>query len=169
MEDPHDTVEDPHDTMENPQDIATGFVDAWNRKDAEGIAELFVEDADFVNVVGLWWRTREHIRRAHHEGFTRIFRHSTMEARDVTVRNLGQDAAVVHCAWTLTGQDSLAGRDVGRRRGIISFTAARTPGQGWRAVAAQNTDRINGAETLIATGDSLEGADYRGTDYRQRS
>ena len=39
-----------------PTDVAAAFAKAWSKRDADAIADLFVEDADFVNVVGLWWR-----------------------------------------------------------------------------------------------------------------
>ena len=44
----------------------------------DAIAALFDPDAEFVNVVGLWWHDREAIRRAHAYGLTRIFQHSTL-------------------------------------------------------------------------------------------
>ncbi|MFZ1412054.1 MAG: SgcJ/EcaC family oxidoreductase, partial [Micropruina sp.] len=56
-----------------PMDLITAFVKAWDEGDAEAIGDLFVEDADFVNVVGLWWSSRISIVRAHAYGFERIF------------------------------------------------------------------------------------------------
>ena len=41
------------------------FAAAWNRHDATALARLFVADADFVNVVGIWWRDRCAIEEAH--------------------------------------------------------------------------------------------------------
>lgn len=49
----------------SPKSIITGFQQAWNAHDATALAQLFVEDADFVNVTGLWWTNRERIRKAH--------------------------------------------------------------------------------------------------------
>jgi len=43
---------------EEPEDIPKLFVEFWNQKDAAGIASLFKEDAEFVNVVG-YGGTRE--------------------------------------------------------------------------------------------------------------
>jgi hypothetical protein len=36
-----------------------------------------------VNVVGLWWRTRREIRKAHAYGFERIFARSTLTLEQV--------------------------------------------------------------------------------------
>ncbi|WP_312856784.1 SgcJ/EcaC family oxidoreductase [Arthrobacter mobilis] len=146
--------------VEEPEDIARGFAQAWNQGDADGIAALFADDADFVNVVGLWWRSRERIRRAHAEGFRRIFAGARMTLGRVRVRRLGDRAAVVHATWTLTGQTAHRGREAGARSGVLIFVAEKRDG-GWVAVAAQNTDRVPGAETHIAVGGRLEAADYR--------
>ena len=54
--------------FETGEAVARAFFDRWNDHDAEGIAALFAEDADFVNVVGLWWRNRRAIRKAHDYG-----------------------------------------------------------------------------------------------------
>jgi len=32
--------------------VVSAYADAWNHHDAAGIASLFTEDADFVNVIG---------------------------------------------------------------------------------------------------------------------
>ncbi len=49
--------------VKSPEDIPIRFAEAWNERNAENIAELFDEDTDFVNVVGIWWNNRDDIRR----------------------------------------------------------------------------------------------------------
>src|SRR5699024_12559077 len=78
---------------DTPLAVAEGFAAAWNDYDAEALAGLFVEDAEFVNVVGLWWHDREHIRQAHDYGFRKIFRNSHMKLGRTAVRDLGADVA----------------------------------------------------------------------------
>lgn len=69
--------------MQEPADVVRGWEEAWNRGDADALASLFAPDAEFVNVVGLWWHDRERIRKAHAFGFETIFPGSviTMGAR----------------------------------------------------------------------------------------
>ncbi|MBO0595796.1 SgcJ/EcaC family oxidoreductase [Nesterenkonia sp. E16_7] len=161
-----------HLGVETPGDIAEGFAEAWNRADAEALAALFVEDADFVNVVGLWWTNRTRIRTAHAYGFAKIFGGSQMQLEQIRVRELGESVAVVHAVWTLTGQTPAPGeaQDTrpGARQGVISFTLQRQPGTpedqedgSWLAVSAQNTDRVPGAETLTASGESRQPTAYQ--------
>ena len=156
--------------VSTPEGIAKGFAQAWNTADADALAALFVADADFVNVVGLWWNKRERIRTAHDYGFRKIFNGSQMQLEEVRVRQLGEDVAVVHGLWTLTGQNPAPGEssssDPGRRQGVISFTVQKQRGganndAGWLAVSAQNTDRVPGAETLSAEGESLRPKAYQ--------
>lgn len=79
-----------------PEQIADRFASGWNARDAAALAELFADDADFVNVVGLWWENREDIRRAHDYGLRTFFRDSTASIRRTKVRELAEGLAVVH-------------------------------------------------------------------------
>ena len=144
----------------SPVDIATGFAAAWNAADAGLLSELFTEDADFVNVVGLWWRTRSQIRDNHAYGFRHMFPHTVMSLDKVVSRQLGPDAAIVHAAWTLTGQITPSGETAGDRSGVLSFTLTRQNDGHWLAVSAQNTDRVPGAQTYLADAGSLTPENY---------
>lgn len=148
--------------LDRPESIPAVFVEAWNRRDPDTLAALFEADADFVNVVGIWWHDREAIRQAHADGLTRIFQHSTLRLARVKVRPLSEAIAVVHARMSLTGQTAADGVAVpGVRRNLFSFVVHRTA-QGWRCVSAHNTDIVPGMETNLvdATG-QLRPADYR--------
>jgi uncharacterized protein (TIGR02246 family) len=130
-------------------------------RDADAIAGLFVDDADFVNVVGIWWEHREAIRAAHHYGLTTFFRDSRLTVGRVKLRRIGADAAVVHARMTLTGQRAPDGTTAGRRTTILSFVMVRQDAGGWLCVSAQNTDIVPGRETFARQGDDLIPRDYR--------
>ena len=131
-------------------------------RDAGALSRLFAEDADFVNVTGIWWEAREAIRKAHHYGLTTFFRASRLTVGRVKLRPLGADATVVHARMILTGQLSPDGAEAGPRHTILSFVMARQP-KGWICVSAQNTDIVPGRETFERIGDELVPRDYRGT------
>jgi uncharacterized protein (TIGR02246 family) len=141
------------------ENLVERFADSWNAGDAAALADLFAEDADFVNVVGLWWRNRDDIRKAHSYGFERIFSGAWMHILETKVRDLG-DVAIVHGRWEMTGQTAPDGSPAGRRRGVLAIVARRTP-EGWEAVAAQNTDRIPGSETVLVRGGRAAAVTYR--------
>ncbi|WP_085836163.1 YybH family protein [Aquimixticola soesokkakensis] len=135
------------------------FARAWGARDASAIAALFAEDADFVNVVGLWWRNRSAIARAHAYGLTRIFAQSDLRVGSVTCRDLGT-VAVVHARLHLSGQTTPQGAKAEARQTVMSFVMQRQEA-GWLCVSAQNTDVVAGVETHVATGGRLTPTDYR--------
>ncbi len=146
---------------QQPHEIPERFAAAWNARDADQLALLFAEDADFVNVVGLWWHNRHDIRKAHHYGLTTFFKDTLVKFTKVKVRYLRDDVATVHGRWKITGQLAPDGSTAGDRRGIFIFVVTRTE-SGWLCTAAQNTDILPGAETILITG----AAEARGIDYR---
>lgn len=146
--------------MDHPEEISTRFAEAWNSADAASLAELFAHDADFVNVVGLWWEDRERIRQAHDYGFRKIFGNSAMTLERTKLRRLGESAAIVHAEWSLTGQTAQGEKQPRPRRGVFTFVMQQGD-SGWLAVAAHNTDRVPGSETLIADDDGLSPTSYQ--------
>lgn len=146
--------------MREPGDVVELWQAAWNTGDADAIANLFTADADFVNVVGLWWHKREHIRAAHAFGFSDIFPGSTVTMRAPRVRYLGHDTAVVQSRWHMVGQTAPDGTIAKPRNGILTFVLEKIDGR-WIAVTAQNTDIVPGAQTHLNTGQSTRPAYYR--------
>ncbi len=147
--------------LDNPEDVASAFAAAWMERDADALAALFTEDADFVNVVGIWWEDRAAIRKAHHYGLTTFFRDSRLSVGRTKVRRLGADVAIVHARMILTGQLTPEGSKAGRRHTILTLVMARQPGGGWLCISAQNTDIVPGRETFERVGDELVPRDYR--------
>jgi uncharacterized protein (TIGR02246 family) len=148
--------------LDRPESVPTLFVEAWNNRDPDALAAVFDEDAEFVNVVGLWWHDREAIRKAHAYGLERIFNRSTLRLGAVRVKRLSDDIAVVHARMRLEGQTPVgAVASPQPRTNIFSFVVHRTP-EGWRCASAHNTDVVPGAETnVVDEGDQFRSADYR--------
>lgn len=147
--------------MTHPSEaVVRGFIDCWVARDADGLAALFVDDADFVNVVGLWWRTPRAIRKAHAYGFDRIFQNARLEILELKRRQLRDDVAIIHVLSRLDGQTAPDGGEAGPRTTVLSFVTA-LEGGAWRIVSAQNTDRIDGADTHLAGSGGTAPASYR--------
>lgn len=144
-----------------PADIPRLFIEAWNDRRADDLASLFEEDADFVNVVGIWWHSRDAIFKAHDYGLSVIFNDSTLKLGTVKVKLLGTDYAIAHARMRLSGQTA---HDVtaGLRQNLFIFVLRRYDDH-WLCVSAQNTDIVIGAETHIREEDGkLSPVDYRG-------
>src|SRR5690606_27539481 len=85
-----------------PDEIPLLFKEAWNARNAEWIAQLFEDEADFVNVVGIWWEKKDDIREAHDYGLKVIFHQSTLKLGKVKVKMLAEDIAVIHARMRLS-------------------------------------------------------------------
>ncbi len=144
----------------SPEDIPKIFESAWNARDAHTLASIFAEDADFVNVVGLWWHNRTDIERSHDYGLKKIFKDSELTARGVKIRKLGETVAIIHVRWKLTGQTAKSDEKLDQRNTVMMFVAERRNNK-WRVVSAQNTDVIPGKETITITDGKAAAVDYR--------
>jgi uncharacterized protein (TIGR02246 family) len=144
------------------EDIPSLFVQAWNTRSADALAGLFDDDAEFVNVTGLWWHDRDSIRTAHAYGLDRIFNKSTLSIDETRTKQLSDDLAVVHARMTLSGQTPIGNiKEPGSRTTIFSFVVHRVDG-GWRCASAHNTDVIRGMETNVLS----ENGTFRSANYR---
>lgn len=159
-----------HRIINSPERIAIEFVEAWNRRDAAGIASLFDDSADFVNVAGLWWHDRASIEKAHAYGLSRIFEKSTLHLTIYRVRYVTESVALVHARMRLTGQSPVD--DVvspGARTSVFMFVAHKSANGNWSCAAAQNTDIVRGMETnVVDDKGNLRAANYRNRESDDR-
>lgn len=146
-----------------PEAIPEFFFNGWNEKNADRLSALFEDDADFVNVTGIWWHTRKQIRKAHDYSFQRFFKHAIGEVLETKVKYLSDTIATVHARWKMSGQLAPDGSIAGDRTGIFLFVAHLTP-QGWKCSAAQNTDILDHMETIVTDPQGRAG----GANYQQR-
>jgi len=145
-----------------PEHIPALFADAWNARDADALAALFEEKAEFVNVIGLWWHDRAAIRKAHAYGLERIFNASTLAVDETRVKHVRADVAVVHARMMLTGQTPVGRvREPGPRTNIFSFVVYRAR-EGWVCASAHNTDVVPDMETNVIDEEGrFHSANYR--------
>ncbi|MCX7054268.1 MAG: SgcJ/EcaC family oxidoreductase, partial [Proteobacteria bacterium] len=99
---------------------AEQFVAIWNAHDMERLQDLYAEDADFVNVIGMRWTGASEIARMHVLLHELRMRQTTLVSEGMTVRVLAPSVAVVHDTWVLTGDPGAPGWKTGeQRRGIL--------------------------------------------------
>ncbi len=151
----------PHDNVRNPEDLPQHFMKAWNDRDAKKLADLFAEDAEFVNVVGLWWHNKQDIFKAHDYGLKKLFSNSELSIRKIKTRYLSKEIAVVNARLHLKGQTQIEDEKSKARNTIFTFVVQKK-GKYWLCVSAHNTDVVLGKETNIVKSDnSIEAVDYR--------
>lgn len=123
-----------------PEDTPAFFARAWNNRNADALAALFDEDAQFVSVTGLACHDRESIRKAHASELKHIADTSTLVVDDTQVKLLSPDIAVVHARMTLSGPVP--------RTTIATFVVHRTVDR-WLCASAQTTDVVPNTETHV--------------------
>lgn len=120
--------------------IADAFLATWNDHDMAAFAALYADDADFVNVYGLWWTGRQAIEDAHVATHVSIFRRSTLAlTQPHAIRFIAPDVALCRTHWSLTGIETRAGGAAPDRRGRLLHVLKHN-GARWQIVATQNTD-----------------------------
>lgn len=128
--------------------LAERFIAAWNRHDLNAFGGLFTTDAEFVNVVGLWWRGRQQIQAAHAHSHATFFRDSVLDGEIASLKFLSDDVGLVHIRWTLSGHLDPDGTKGTTRKGILVLTAIRS--DDWMIAAAQNVNEVPEAHTRMA-------------------
>ena len=123
--------------------VVAAFAEAWNRHDMGAFAELFAPDAEFVNVVGMWWKGRAEIKAAHEFTHSTMFKSSRLTILETSVRFLVPELAIARSRWLLENHVGPAGEPLPARHGVLVNVLARRGGR-WSIIDAQNTDIIEG-------------------------
>src|SRR5580765_4148165 len=76
--------------------VVAGLEKAWNNADGEDYALWFQEDAEFVNVYGMYAQGRRQIADGHNMIFCTVYADSTLELIPLNVRQIREEVAVVH-------------------------------------------------------------------------
>ena len=132
--------------------VSEDFILAWNRHDMKALANLFSEDADFVNVVGMWWKNRQEIELAHVKTHETMFKNSQLSGEVTSLKFIKPDVAVAHLNWKLVGHLAPDGTLGEPRSGILVYVAVKEKDGTWRIHTAQNTDIIPGALSVPQSG-----------------
>ena len=123
--------------------VVNAFAETWNRHDMKAFAQLFAADAEFVNVVGLWWKGRTEIQQAHEATHATIFKNSRLRIIETTVRFVSPQLAIARSRWRLEGHGTPDGTPLPARNGI--FVNILVPdGDDWTIIDTQNTDILEG-------------------------
>jgi uncharacterized protein (TIGR02246 family) len=147
-------------TVDSPLEFVAALLLAWEDHDAGALAELFVEDADFVTEVGLWWTSRHSLRRALAWWFEGMYADATFHIERIDERRPARDAAVLTLRWRIEGQRDPEGEATDLRRGIMTVVLAKLPAGGWLATNAQLTDIAMMADTNLSIGGVVTPTSY---------
>ena len=73
--------------------VVKGYCEAWNAHDMKALAELFVDDAHWINIVGMHWPGKPAIVAGHAAYHQTFFRTTGIEMADVEIREISPHVA----------------------------------------------------------------------------
>lgn len=120
--------------------IVARQAEAWNRHDMHAFVADMMPDVDWINIVGMHWRGRETVERAH-AGLHRLplFANSRMVPGALELRALSPDVILAVEHSRVEGAGPTSGGDLYASSGTIgTFLFVRSP-EGWRIAHGHNT------------------------------
>jgi uncharacterized protein (TIGR02246 family) len=118
--------------------VVRAYGACWNRHDMAAMAELFSDDAHWVNIVGWHWPGKTSVVKGHEAIHRTFFQKTEIEIGHIDIRLIGPDIAVciVHLkVGPFTPPDGVA-RPASENR--LSLVLARQDGH-WRIANGHNT------------------------------
>jgi uncharacterized protein (TIGR02246 family) len=100
--------------------------------------QAFTPDAEWVNVVGMWWRGLADVKRAHKAFHDTFFANTPFTIDEMHVRFLTRDTAVAVVRWNKGSSIPPDGRLRPAGRDIMSLVLIKREGR-WLITAGHNT------------------------------
>lgn len=115
---------------------------AWAHADANRWASHYAQDADFVNILGMYMADTKAMHDRHHEIFTGVFKGSRHVGTLRRLRFLDDSVAIADVDVEVTGFKALPPGVVPTAPGVLRTRMKHIlvkSGEQWRIVATQNT------------------------------
>jgi uncharacterized protein (TIGR02246 family) len=127
--------------------------EAMNHKDWKAYGALFAEDADWINVVGMFWHGKKNLVEAHEAYASSVFRNGGFTYSDMLIRGVAPGVAVVVVTEHTVEQVAPDGvTKLPPSQDRLSFVVVKRNGQ-WRITLGHNT----GVNQAAAAGDPTKG------------
>lgn len=118
--------------------VVSAYETAWNRHDMAEFGRLFTEDAEWVNIVGMWWRGRADVQKAHQAFHEVMFRDVPLHFTDVAVRTVAPGVAVAIGTIQMGDYTTPGGHTVRDTRDRMTLVMVQRDGR-WKIVSGHNT------------------------------
>ena len=115
---------------------------SWNAHDAKAYTDCFAADADLVNVLGWWWKSRAEALEKLTGAFSTVFSKTHLHFDSVSIRLLSSEIAVAHVVWSMTGALSPDGSGSNIPQKGIQTQVLQKRDSGWTIVSFQNTNAV---------------------------
>jgi uncharacterized protein (TIGR02246 family) len=114
------------------------FEKGWNSHDMDIMFQAFTPDADWINIVGMWWRGKTDVRRAHQAYHETFFKQTPYHIEAMQVRFITADTAIAVVKWRKGAFRAPDGRDWPEGRDFMSLFLVKQKGR-WLITHGHNT------------------------------
>jgi uncharacterized protein (TIGR02246 family) len=121
----------------DPRELVDAFAAALNAKNADELGRLFIEDAEFVNILGMRMRRRPGIVEGHAWAFAGPLRGRRIRFDEVDVLAVTDDVTVLHGHCIREREPDAPAAGLSDGSSVLVFVTRRGP-QGWQIAAATN-------------------------------
>jgi uncharacterized protein (TIGR02246 family) len=119
--------------------VLDGQIEAWNHHDMKAYVAQMTPDVEWINIVGMWWRGRDEVYRAHEAYHETIFKHRDLQPwKTVSIRAITRDVAVATAIGDGDGFTGTDGRVFPPSTSMLSYVMVRRDGH-WLIAQAHNT------------------------------
>ena len=120
------------------KDIAAKYEKSWNEHDMDAMFDLFTEDSDWVNIVGMHWKGRSDSKKAHQIFHDTMFKNTPLKIDEVYVRKITKDTAVAVLTISMGDFATPAGDIIKSSKDRMSLFMVKQKGR-WLIAHGHNT------------------------------
>ncbi len=127
------------------QEIIKDYADSWNLHGGRNFAKGFTDDADFVNVFGMYFSGKEEIEHRHVQILQTFMKGSVLEILDTKLREIQPGVVIGIIRWRLEGYRNPyceTNKPPETREGIFTHVFVNIDKK-WKIAASQNTRMPN--------------------------
>ena len=119
--------------------VLSSMQTAWNHHDMKSFCSYMTEDVEWVNVVGMWWRGKPQVFKAHDNMHKGMFKDRDLhEPETLTMRGIASGVVVVTQIIPADGYTTPDGFKVPPSRNVLTETFVHRGGS-WLIAEGHNT------------------------------
>jgi uncharacterized protein (TIGR02246 family) len=114
--------------------IGAQVQDAWNKRDAKMLADLWLTDGDYVSSTGRTATGRAEVEKAFATQWNGVYKGTKLTHTLTSVRFLRKDVAIADGAFEISGMKDASGKLMATRSGLSTIVTVRK-GDRWYVAA----------------------------------
>lgn len=120
------------------EEVVQRFEEIWNSHRIAELGTLLTEDAEWINVVGMWWRGREDVVKAHEALHAGMFREVSTHSTSREIREIVPGVVIVTVTATMGDFETPDGRQMSGIVDRLTLVMVKKDGE-WRITSGHNT------------------------------